>query len=141
MQTIMTNVAAVTIRATNASLPGYGLSSSLSHSNTHPSGRLEAGGDCAMDAISASANHHDGRFAHPEQIRRRILDSHPNRIAGSQVHPVQRSLHIRQAFPETANDVCVWSHTKSDAVHDAGKALVRFRQDINVGSHPGRDVL
>src|ERR1700722_5568017 len=141
MQMIMTNVAAVTIRATNASLPGYGVSSSLSHCQSHARRLSAAGKDCAMDAISAPPNHYDNRFAPPEKIWRSILDAHANRIAGSQVHPVQRSLHIRQAFSETANNVCVWSHTKSDAVHDAGKALVRFRQDINVGSHPGRDVL
>src|SRR6202166_553302 len=141
MPMIMTRVAEMTIRATNASLPGYGVSSSLSHCQSHARGLFAAGKDCAMDAISLPANHYDGRFAHPEEIWRRILDAHPNRIAGSQVHPVQRSLHIRQAFSETANHVCVWSDTKSDAVHDAGKALVRFRQDVNVCSHPGRDVL
>src|SRR5580700_4834099 len=119
MQTVITIVAAITMRATTSVLPGYGLSSSLSHSLSHPNGRLEAGKDCAMDAISAPANHYDGRFAHPEQIWRRILDAHPNRIAGSQVHPVQRSLHIRQSFPETANNVRVRSHAKSNAVHDA----------------------
>src|SRR5579862_2359970 len=135
MQSVITRVAAITMRATKSVLPGYGLSSFRSHSHSHPGAWLEAGKDCAMDAISAPANHYDGRFANPEQILRRILDAHPNRVARSQVHPVQRSLHIRQAFPKMANNVCVRSHTKSDAVHDAGKALVRFRQDINVGSH------
>ena len=118
MQMIMTSVAAVTIRATSVSLPGYGVSSSRSHCQSHAKGLSAGRKDCAEDAISLPANHYNGRFTHTEQIRRGILDAHPNRIAGSQVHPVQRSLHIRQAFSETANHVCVWSHTKSDAVHD-----------------------
>src|SRR6266436_5698271 len=141
MLMIMTSVAAETMRATKSTLPGYGVSSSLSHCQSHVRRPFATGKACAIDAISMPANHHDCRLAHPKQICGRVLDAHPNRITGRQMHPVQRPLHIRQTLSEAANNVCVWSHTKSDAVHHSRKAHVRFGHDIDVRPHSGRNAL
>src|SRR6516162_4575477 len=141
MQMIMTRVAAATIRATRRVLPGYGVSSFLSHAQSHAWWALEAGKDCAIDAISTPANHYDCRFAYAEQIRGGILYSHADRITSCQMHPVQRPLDIRQTLFEAANNICVRSHAKSDALHHAGKVHVRFGQDVDVGPHSGRDAM
>ena len=96
MLMIMTSVAALTILATNSALPGYGVNSSLSHSQSQASGRFDAGKDCAIAAILMSANHYHRRLAHAKQIGRGIFNPHPNGISGRQVDPIERSLHIRQ---------------------------------------------
>src|SRR6516225_1921917 len=85
MVTIMTRVAAMTMRATNSTLPGYRVSSSLSHPHNQLWPPLEAGKDCAMDAISVPADYDHGRLAHSQQIRGRILNAHSNRKPGRQM--------------------------------------------------------
>src|ERR1700746_1085419 len=101
MPMTMISVAARTMRAPKPVVRGEGVSSSLSHPQNHASGLLETGGACAIAAISTPANDYHCRFTDPEQIRRRILDAHPNRIARRKVHPVQCPLHVRQTLIET----------------------------------------
>src|SRR5215472_16048115 len=137
MLMIMTRAAAATIRATKSVLPEYGASSSLSHRRNHARRPAGAGNDCAMEAISMAANYDHCRPAHAKEIRRRILDAHPDGISGREMHPVQRPLHIRQSGREAADQVFVRSDAKSNAVHHARKANVRFRQHIDVRLHSG----
>jgi hypothetical protein len=43
-------------------------------------------------------------------------------------------LHIRQAWSEASDNICIRSDSKSDAVHDSRKAHVRFGKDIDIPS-------
>jgi hypothetical protein len=75
--------------------PDTGRVPHLRNSQSQPSPAGEIGIDWAIDAISTPANHDDGRLTYPEQLRRRVVDAHPNRETRRQMHPVQRPLHIR----------------------------------------------
>src|SRR6516225_6703891 len=68
------------------------------------------------------------------------MHAYANRIPRRQVHPIQSSLHVRKTWLQLPNDIRVRSDTKAHAVHHAGKAHVRSRQDINVRPHSGRDM-
>src|SRR5215471_10376307 len=88
-----------------------------------------------------SPNGDDSRLANSKQIGRGILHADTNGISRCQVHPVQGSLHIRKPRLQSADNVGIWSNSKTYAVHDAGKARIWFRHYINIGPHSGRDVL
>src|SRR5580658_4487095 len=94
LQTIMTRVAARTMRATVTIRPGYGASSCLRNSHSHASGPDVCGISGARAATSTSSNHDNRRLTHAEQISGRVFHAHANRVASGQVHPVQGSLHI-----------------------------------------------
>src|ERR1700751_5381559 len=57
-----------------------------------------------------------------KEFWRRILHAHANRIPGCQVYPVERSLHIRQAFVELPDNVRIRRNSKTYAVHNARKS-------------------
>src|SRR5258708_31627398 len=58
------------------------------------------------------------------------------------MHPVERSLYVRQASSSYAsNPVGIGSHSETHAIHDSGEAHVRSRQDVNLRAHPRRNVL
>src|SRR5260370_10219461 len=84
---------------------------------------------------SISANGHDGRFADSKEFWRRILHPHANRVSGCQVYPVERSLHVRQAFVQFSDDIGIRSDSKPYAVHDARESDIGLRQDVNLGTH------
>jgi hypothetical protein len=49
-------------------------------------------------------------------------------------------LDVRQSRPEAAEHIGIWRYAKPDAVNYTLKALVRARQDIDIGSHARMDV-
>src|SRR6266446_7010233 len=114
---IITSVAEVTIRATRRALPGYGASSSLSHSQSHldPFGGRSV---CARDAISTPAYDNDGGLTHAKQVCRRVFNAHSNWKTGRQMNPVESPLHIRQTLVEASNDVSVRSHAETHTIYD-----------------------
>src|SRR6267142_1423815 len=114
----MTRVVAMTIRATNCTLPGYGASSPLSHPKSRLEWLLEAGKDCAIDAISTPAYDNDGGLAHSKKICGRVFNAYSNRIPGCKMDPVERSLYIRQTLVEAPDDVSVRGHAEPHTIYN-----------------------
>src|SRR6266851_10514993 len=98
----MTRVVAMTIRATNCTLPGYGASSSLSQPKNQLDRLLVAGKACGIDAMSVPAYDNDGGLTHAKEICGRVFNAHSNRIPGCKVDLVERSLDIRQTLVEAS---------------------------------------
>src|ERR1700748_663789 len=58
-----------------------------------------------LSPLSVPAEGNDRSLPHTENFRGRILYSYPHRIAGSQMHPVQRPLHVGQTWAQTAEHI------------------------------------
>src|SRR5580704_13128108 len=125
-------VAASDMRATVAARPEYGVSSSLRNPQNQCEGPVPSGTLGASVAISTPSNNDDCRLAYSKQVGRRVFHADPHWISGSQVHPVQRSLHIGQALLQTANYVCIRRHPEADTVHHAREAHIRLGHNIDV---------
>src|SRR3954464_8397771 len=98
MQTTITRVDAITMRKTSCILPGYGATSSLSHSKNQLDWLPETGKPCAVGAISVPAHDDDGGFAQPEEFLRWICDAHSHGKTRCKMNPVKGPLHIRKAW-------------------------------------------
>src|ERR1700722_2071206 len=74
---------------------------------------------------SLPSNDYDGRLAYPQQIRRRILNTNPDRISGIEMHPVQSALNIGKSRRQTADKIGVGSDSETNAVHYSRKPHIR----------------
>src|SRR4051812_8212979 len=126
----MTAVEAITMRATSAPLPAYGASSSRSNFSSQ-----------APCVTSPSGNLDDRRFADSEQIGGRMVYADTNRIFRGQVHPVQRTLHLRKTGLQGADAIRIRRHAETDAFHGGSEAHVGLGHDIDVGAHARCDEL
>src|SRR5580698_786393 len=126
LQTIITRVAARTMRATVTARPGYGASSCFRNSHSHVDDRVIGRGascvpgiSCARVPTSTSSNHDNRRLAHSKHILGSVFHTHSNREASGQVHPVEGSLHVRKDRSQAAHHVRIRSYAEADAVHHA----------------------
>src|SRR5215469_8573110 len=135
----MAMLAQSTMRLTSAALPGYGASSSRRNCWSHASG-LDRAESTAAVAMSVPADCNDSSLTDTEDVHARVLHSYPHWIASSQMHPVQRPLHVGQPWAKTTDNVRIGRHPKPDTVHNAAEALIRPRHQIDICVHARTDV-
>ncbi len=139
---IMISVAARTIRATKASLPGYG-AQLISEPFPKPLERAVRSRQAIEQWMPSQRPRITTTADSLTRNRSEVGFSTRTRTGYRDARCTQFSVLCTSGSPccESANNVGVRSHAKSDAIHHARKTHVRFGQDIDVSAHSGRDAL
>src|SRR5208282_2749271 len=146
---IMTRVAAMVMRMTVFTRPGYGAISHRMNSRNQSQEPVRRAGwwwsRVAGVAISrllfVSADNYYCRFPQTNGLRRRRLNPDADGVAAGQVYPAQSALYVGKAWRDSALERRIGCNTVPDALDDARKSQSGIRHNVDVRSHARLDML